>query len=88
MTVRCISCKKFMLKARDANGSNQALREIDSGMVAIGLGRCSIDPAPNTWYSQEYERSCEKHDPLTIEQTEQRRVVVVQRRTNMLEWSQ
>lgn len=88
MNVRCISCKKFSLKARPANGSNEWLRERDIRMVALGFGLCTLKPATNTWHSQEYEHTCAKHDPLTIEQTDQRRALADDRRTKMIERSQ
>lgn len=85
--VRCIACKKFSLKARPA-GSNDWLREREIRMTALGFGRCALDTAASTWRSQEYEKACANHDPLTIEQTEQRRDLVEQRRTKMLEQGQ
>lgn len=64
MTALCISCKRFTLQPRPANGSNTWLIEYDSKMLEHGFGRCFY--AKNgTYHAPEHAQSCGKHEPAT-----------------------
>ncbi|MGH8431264.1 MAG: hypothetical protein ACREUF_12755 [Solimonas sp.] len=71
MTVTCITCQRFTLKARSAEGQEH-LAASDRAHARVGMGRCLDEKLALRWIGAEAP-ACDKHVPITAEQAAQRR---------------
>lgn len=72
MTVRCITCQHFTMKPRKGTAAAH-LTASDIAHARVGMGRCDKETLTLRWIAAGNELECDKHTPISEEQTAMRR---------------